>query len=116
MIISKRLIACVISANLLWNSSFAAIRNTEVNAAEILNNVSSLRGELTQKIETDKELNKEIEKLGLDKKEIRLRLAAMTDEELQQVQKGVQRQVGGDVVTISVTALILIILIVILIR
>lgn len=110
----------MITGSLLWNSAYAGLVpsnkvpvKVEINAESILNNTSVLRSEISRGL-SDESVLLELSKLGIKKSEVQMRLAAMSDQELQQVQQGVDRQVGGDVVVISVTALLLIIIAVML--
>ena len=124
MLNQKKIIAGVITGSLLWNSSYAAVHEVTdktvtpatINVQELLGDQSDLRGEITQGLEDQKVLA-ELGKLGVDKNEVKLRLAAMSDQELNQISQGLQRQVGGDVVVISITTLLLgIIILLLLVR
>lgn len=107
----KKITAFILSACFLSSSSYAQT----IRAEEIVAQSSSLRGEMTRALQNEQVLS-ELAKMGIEKSEVEMRLAAMSDRELQQVQQGVQRQAGGDVVVISVTTLLLIIIVVLLIR
>ena len=88
----------------------------EINAEELLA-PSQASGDLRAQIKhemNDESFAKELSKLGIDKKEVEQRLAGMTDQELKQIQNGVQRQAGGDVVVISVTTLLVILIVLVL--
>jgi predicted neutral ceramidase superfamily lipid hydrolase len=85
-----------------------------VSAAEILGESSNLRGQINQALKDQKVID-ELAKMGVAPREVEGRLAAMTDSELQQIQNGVDRHVGGDAVVIGTTTLLLIIIIIILI-
>jgi hypothetical protein len=118
----KKLVAGLVTGILCWNSSFAAIAkpapvvsNPDVNAEELLAKSGDLRGDILKGLQ-DERVAQELNKMGIDKKEVQLRLAAMSDQELRQIQSGVQRQAGGDVVVLSVSTLLLIIIIILLIR
>ncbi|MBC7395878.1 MAG: PA2779 family protein [Bdellovibrionales bacterium] len=87
----------------------------DISAEAILSTSGDLRGEMTRGLQDERVL-KELAKMGVDKKEVEQRLAAMSDQELQQVKQGLSRQAGGDSVTIGVTTLLLIIIIILIIR
>jgi hypothetical protein len=113
-------VATLIVGTLCWNSTFAAVNAPEtkltsvnVSAEEILSSHGDLRGEITRGL-SDPKILSELTKMGVDKKEVEMRLAAMSDQELMQVQKGAERTAGGDVVVVSVTTLLLIAIILIL--
>ncbi len=86
-----------------------------LEAEQMLLSTSSLRAKLKAELEKDEFVAK-LKAVGVSKGEVQMRLAAMTDQELAQVQQGVSRQVGGDVVVISVGTLLLIIIIILLLR
>ena len=118
----KKFAASLIVGSLIWNAAYAEavlspkVRSSiEINAEEILHHTNDLRGEITQGLNNERVLF-ELSKLGIEKSEVEMRLAGMSDQELQQVQQGVQRQAGGDVITISITTLLIIIIAVLLIR
>jgi prophage DNA circulation protein len=117
----KKITAYSVTGLLVWNSSYAAVRIATlpaaplvIDAAEILLNPSSLRAEITHGLQNP-ELIEALAKKGIQKQEVELRLAAMSDAELMQVQKGLDRQAGGEIV-IGITALLLIIIIILLLR
>ena len=120
---AKNMVAGLVVGMLSWNSSFAAVSETinsmgrrqavVINASELLNQSTDLRGEITRGLQDQKVLS-ELANMGIKKGEVEMRLAAMSDQELRQVQQGVQRQAGGDVVVISVTTLLIGIIILIL--
>jgi hypothetical protein len=120
MKMKNKIIATAVIGILTWNSSYAGIspafqpKLVPINAEEILLGQGGLRGEITRGLQTQALLD-ELAKIGVDKKEVELRLAAMSDSELQQIRDGFQRQAGGDVVVISVTTLLLIIIVLLLI-
>lgn len=118
----RKTTACIVSGCLLWNSAYAnfAYSNSnptkvEINAEEILSQSSKLRGDMTRAL-NDEQVLLELGKMGIKKSEVEMRLAAMSDRELQQVRDGVQRQAGGDVIVISVTTFLIIIIIILLIK
>lgn len=85
-----------------------------IRAEEILDSRSGVREEILRGL-ADPKIVGELESRGVTPLEVKERLAGMTDRELLQIQTGVERQVGGDRVIISTTALILIVLIIVLI-
>ncbi len=113
MTISKKFVAGFALVSLLWSPVYTIAAQTE----DLTGTRGNLRGEITQGLQNSEVLN-ELSRLGISKTEVQLRLAAMTDEELLQVQKGQQRQAGGDaVVVVSVTTLLIgIILLILLLR
>lgn len=105
---------------LCWNSSFAAFAlpakgadDVVIDAESILNTKSDLRGEITRAL-TDQQVMNELGKMGIEKSEVQMRLAAMSDQELQQIEQGVQRKAGGDVVVVGLTTVLLVAIILIL--
>jgi hypothetical protein len=73
---------------------------------------------LSQKLlaELDKKENVEkLDELGVSVTEARQRIAALSDEEIQQILQGQERHAGGDVIVISLTTILLIVIIVLLI-
>ena len=72
------------------------------------------RKEILKKID-EPAFQKELTHLGIKPGEVRQRLAGMTDRELFQVQNGVQRVAGGEIVVISTTVLLLVIIILLLV-
>ncbi len=120
--ILKKLSVVTVATGLLINSAFAGAitvpaptQNQTISAEAILSSSGDLRGEMTRSLQDERVL-KELAKMGVDKKEVEQRLAAMSDQELQQVKQGVQRQAGGDSVTVGVTTLLIIIIIILLVR
>ncbi len=118
----KNISACVVAGSLVWNSAFASLAKhleapvvVEINAETILRDSNSIRDEIARGL-NDERVLQNLGELGIKKSEVQMRLAAMSDQELLQIQKGVDRQVGGDVVTISVTTLLLIIVVILLVR
>ena len=120
--VQKKWSAALVASVLCWNSSYAALapvhpnaRSVEISAEALLGQTQGLRGQMTQSLE-DEKVKVELAKLGVTPSEVRARLAAMSDQELQQVKDGVQRQAGGDVVVLSVTTLLIIIIVILLIK
>ena len=118
----KKIAATLVIGGFLWNPAYAnAVANSkvpakvEINAEDILHHSEGLRGEITRRLD-DENIQIELKKMGIEKSEVQMRLAAMSDQELQQVQQGVQRQAGGDVIVLSVTTFLLIIIIILLLR
>lgn len=118
----KKLTALTVAAGMFWNSAYAGLapvasesKKLDISAEAILSTQGDLRGELTQSLQDERVL-KELAKMGVTKNEVVARMAAMSDQELQQVKQGLNRQAGGDAVVISVTTLLLIIIIILLIR
>lgn len=102
--------AFVVAATFMWNNvGFAA----GIHAEEIISSGQEIRMKLNQQLESE-QVTAELEKMGVQKTEARMRLAAMTDSELQQISKGMERQAGGEVIVIGVTAALLILLLIIL--
>jgi len=130
--LAKRFTVAVVGVSTLWTSSFA-VANVGAMAAqsaripphltseEIFShdskNMSSieLRGKITAAL-SDEKLAPEFVKAGINRDEAKLRVAAMTDQELKQVQSNVERQAGGEVVIIGTTLLLIILIIVLLMR
>ena len=126
---NTKILAVTMVGVLSWNSSFAALApiqnptqftnlteeqtSKEINAEDILADQHSLRAEITAALKNQMLLD-ELAKRGVTKNEVQLRLAAMSDQELLQVQNGIQRQAGGDVIVLSVTAFLLIIIAILL--
>lgn len=112
----------MVTLGMAWNSAYAGIapvasgsKKLNIDAEAMLSSQGDLRGELTQSLKDERVL-KELAKMGVSKNEVQARMAAMSDQELNQVKQGLNRQAGGDAVVISVTTLLLIIIIILLIR
>lgn len=117
----KQIIAGILVCSFGWNISVfgqvtaAATQPNlpSINAEELLGPKSDLRETISQGLKKP-EVQKELQRLGVKQEEVELRLAAMTDTELQQIQQGVHRQAGGEVIVISTVTLLIIILVVLL--
>ena len=112
----------IVALGMCWNTAYAGAeaqsssrKKLDINAEALMSANGDLRGEMTRGLQDERVL-KELAKMGVEKKEVEARLAAMSDQELMQVKQGVQRQAGGDVVVLSVTTLLIIIIIILLIR
>lgn len=64
-----------------------------------------------EKADTQAELNK----MGLDPEEAKLRIAALSDNEIEQMLNGTQAHAGGDVIVVSLTTILLVVIIILLI-
>jgi hypothetical protein len=94
-------------------SSESVSNSGSVNAEEILTKTHKFREKMTRLLESEKAQAK-LKQLGIDRHEVQTRLAAMTDAELLQVQKGVERQVGGNTIVIGTTTALLVAVLLIL--
>ena len=109
----NKLNAWVAMTTLCCSTTYANTLAT-INAEEILGFEVGFRAELNQRLNSA-EAQKEISRLGVDSNEVQLRVAAMTEQELLQIRQGIEREAGGELITISITTLLLIIILVILI-
>jgi len=118
----NRLTATLVTLCLLASPTYARSEmvrgqaaGIEVGAESILNSSGDLRNQISDGLNHPR-VESELVKLGIEKSEVKTRLAAMSDRELKQVAQGVERQVGGNVVVISVTTVLLIIIAILLLR
>ena len=118
----KQSMAALLMSSLICTTSFAqalktqvAVSSVNINAEEILASSGDLRNDITRAL-ADERIESELQKLGITKSEVELRLAAMSDAELKQIQQGAERQVGGEVIIIGLTTILLIIIIYLLVR
>lgn len=107
-------VASVVALTFAVQTPVFAQLKTDMSAQGMLGHSSGLRSQLNQAL-ADRSTVAELQKMGVSVAEAELRLAAMSDAELQQVAQGLDRQAGGDVITISVTTLLVILLIVLLV-
>lgn len=112
----------LVVSSLVWQTSYGAISHTfppqqthhSGQAQQRAMASNELRKQISLKLD-ESEWKQKMNESGIDQEEVRSRLAAMTDQELQEIQKQLPKQVGGDrTVVISTTTLLLIIIIVIL--
>lgn len=103
--------ACISAIAMLWTTSYARATIGFSSEELIRREHSTLREELSRAL-ADHSLERKFADLGIDRDEAKLRLAGMTDNELNQLQTGIAREAGGDVVIISTTTLLIVILII----
>lgn len=114
MSVFYRVLLPVFTFTFVFNPSVLHAKQFEISAEELLNTQSDIRGTLLRGMDKP-EVQKEMKRLGVKQEEVEMRLAAMTNSELQQIQQGLHRQAGGDVIVISATTLIIVLLVLLLV-
>lgn len=123
MKILKNVMAYFLCANFLFLSSAWATQNTQLLVSDLEHKLRELkehthsqtnfRSKILQNLEKE-EGRKLLEVYGVDKEEFKKRMMAMSENDIRQMLEN-DKQVGGEVIVVSLTTILLVIIVLLLI-